>query len=300
MTIPFIKYSKVYYIFSGLLILGSIVSIFIFGLKSGIEFTGGSIIELSFQNERPSSEIIQQNLSEFNLGEVILQPMGQKEMLLRMKEIDEATHQKILSKLQGVSQFEEKRFEMIGPTIGGELEQKTKTAIILVLIAITFYITIAFRKASWSAIRSWQYGIASLIALFHDILIPLGILSILGKFYNIEITIPVIAALLTILGYSVHDTIVIFDRIRENLLRANFQSFEETVNSSLNQTLVRSISTVLTVLIVLFAIFFFGGQTLQSFSLTLIIGITSGAYSSIFIASPLLVTWLKWGQRSKK
>ncbi|MBM3258026.1 MAG: protein translocase subunit SecF [Candidatus Nealsonbacteria bacterium] len=296
MSIKFLKYSKVYFILSGILIIASIVSILFFGLKFGIEFTGGSIMELAFESERPSLESIQQTLSEFNLGEIVLQPVNDNEMILRMKEIDGQTHESVLLKLQEAYQTEEKSFEMIGPTIGAELKKKTINAIIMVLLAITLYITIAFRKVSWSAIRSWQYGIASLLALFHDIVIPLGVLAVLGKLYNIEITIPVIAALLTILGYSVHDTIVIFDRIRENLLKTRLNSFEETVDISLNQTLWRSISTVFTVLLVLFAVFFFGGQTLQSFSLTLIIGITSGAYSSIFLASPLLVAWAKLRQ----
>ncbi len=292
MNIPFIKHRKIYFIFSGFLILGSIISLFVFGLKFNIEFTGGSIMEVEFQEERPPADIIEKNLSEFNIGEIVLQPISQKGMLFRMKEIDETTHQKIISKLQTISPFEEKSFELIGPAIGQELKQKTKLAIVLALAAITFYIAFAFRKVS-RQVTSWQYGIASLIALFHDIVIPLGVFAILGKFYNVEITIPIVAALLTILGFSVHDTIIIFDRIRENILRKNLPSFEETVNLSLNQTLGRSISTVSAVLIVVFAIFFFGGATLRYFSLALIVGISCGAYSSIFIASPLLVSWLR-------
>ena len=163
-------------------------------------------------------------------------------------------------------------------------------------MAITLYIAFAFRKVS-RPVSSWKYGLTSLVALFHDVLVPIGVFSVLGRLYNVEITIPIIAALLTILGFSVHDTIVIFDRIRENILRRGGKSFEETVNWSLNQTIGRSISTVITVLLVLFAIFFLGGQTLRYFSLALIIGITSGAYSSIFIASPLLVTWQNWREK---
>ena len=163
----------------------------------------------------------------------------------------------------------------------------------LALLAITLYIAFAFRKVS-RPIASWKYGITSLIALFHDILIPLGVFSLLGKFYNAEITIPIIAALLTILGFSVHDTIVIFDRIRENILRRGMAQFSETVDLSLNQTIGRSISTVCTVLLVMASLFFFGGQTLKYFSLALMIGVASGAYSSIFIASPLLVSWSRW------
>ena len=289
--INFIKYSKIYYIFSVILIIGSVFSLLFFGLKFGIEFTGGSLMELEFQNERPSIDKIEKSITDFDLGEITIQPVSEKGLLLRLKEIDQEIHQKIVSKINEISLVNELRFESIGPVIGQELKQKTILAIILALIAITLYIAFAFRKVS-RPIASWRYGITSLVALFHDVLIPLGAFSILGKFYNVEITIPVVAALLTILGYSVHDTIIIFDRIRENLLRGKFQSFAETVNWSLNQTLGRSISTVFTVLLVLFAIFFFGGTTLKYFSLALIIGITSGAYSSIFIAAPLLVSWL--------
>lgn len=288
----FVKYSKIYYIFSGLLLLGAVYSLFAFGLKFGIDFTGGSILEVNFET-RPENVVIQEKLKDFNLAEIVVQPTGEQGVILRMKEISEETHQEILRKLSEINKVEELSFESIGPTVGKELKEKTKSAIILALLAITVYITFAFRKIS-KVINSWQCGIASLVALFHDILIPLGVFAILGRFYNAEITIPIIAALLTILGYSVHDTIVIFDRIRENVIRGGYSSFEETVNVSLNQTFSRSINTVLTVLIVLFAIFFFGGATLKYFSLALIIGISSGAYSSICIASPLLVAWLKW------
>ena len=187
----------------------------------------------------------------------------------------------------------EKSFQYIGPSVGQELRNKTELAIALALLAITLYIAFAFRKVS-KPISSWKYGVTSLIALVHDVLIPLGVFSILGKFYNVEITIPIIAALLTVLGFSVHDTIVIFDRLRENILRRGMNQFEETVNLGLNQTLGRSISTVLTTLLVIVSLYFFGGETLRYFALTLIIGIISGAYSSIFIASPLLVSWYKW------
>ena len=291
MQIHFTKYSKVYYIFSGLLIVGAIASMIIFGLRFGIELTGGSMLELNF-DQRPENAAIQNKLEGLQLGEIIVQPTGEKGVILRLKNVTEIQHQEILKNLEDLSKVQELRFESIGPAIGKEIKQKTEVAVILALLSITFYIAIAFRKVS-RPVSSLKYGIASLIALFHDILIPLGIFAALGKFYNIEITIPIIAALLTILGYSVHDTIIIFDRIRENIIKRTSPSFEETVNWSLNQTLGRSINTVLTVLIVLFAIFFFGGQTLKYFALALIIGITCGAYSSIFIAASLLVTWGK-------
>lgn len=292
----FTHYSTIYYIFSGILIAASIASLVLFGLKFGIEFTGGSNIEVEFQEQRPGNEQISSQISGLNLGDIIVQPIGGKGAVLRLKEVDEATHQQIISKLNELSLLHEKNFQYIGPSVGRELRNKTLVAIVLALLAITIYIAFAFRKVS-RPVASWKYSLTSLIALCHDILIPLGVFSFLGKFYNAEITIPIIAALLTILGFSVHDTIVIFDRIRENILRKGASQFQETVDWSLNQTLGRSISTVATTLLAMVAIFFFGGQTLKWFSLALIIGIASGAYSSIFIASPLLVTWQKWNER---
>ncbi len=292
MNINFIKYSIVYYILFGIFVIGSILALSIFGLKFGIEFTGGSIMEVNFIDKRPVNDEISKALLNFNLGEIIVQPTGDKGAVLKFKGIDETVHQQILLKLSELSKVDERSFEYIGPSIGQELKQKTMLSMFLALLAITLYIAFAFRKVS-RPVSSWKYGITSLIALFHDILIPLGVFAVLGKLYNVEITIPIIAALLTILGFSVHDTIVIFDRIRENILRKGMGQFQETVNWSLNQTLGRSISTVFTTLLVLLSIFFFGGQTLKYFSLALIIGITSGAYSSIFIAGPLLVSWYK-------
>jgi len=296
MNFPFTKFSKVYYTLSGILIIASVASLIIFGLKFGIEFTGGSNMEITFTQTRPSNEEISRSLTQFNLGEVTIQPTGANGAVLKFKGVDETTHQEILTKINTLSPVEERGFQYIGPSVGQELKNKTIMAIVLALLAITLYIAFAFRKVS-RPVASWKYGIASLIALFHDILIPLGVFSVLGHYYNIEITIPIIAALLTIIGFSVHDTIVIFDRIRENILRRGMGAFQETVDLSLNQTLGRSISTVATVLIVMFALFFFGGETLKYFSLALIVGVSAGAYSSIFIASPILVSWNK---RSEK
>lgn len=287
MVINFIKYRKLYYLFSGILILASLFSIFKFGLKMGIEFTGGSLVELKFDQARLTNQAITEKLAKLNLGEIVVQPTGEQGVFLRFKEVDETTHQEILKEL---GQPQEMSFETIGPTIGRELEQKTLLAVFLALVAITVYIALAFRQVS-GRVNSFQYGLASLIALFHDVLIPIGAFALLGHFYNLEITIAFVAALLTVLGFSVHDTIVVFDRVRENLLRRSSLSFEEVVNLSLNQTLGRSINTVLTVLFTLLSIYFFGGETLRGFSLSLIIGVASGAYSSIFIAAPLLVSW---------
>jgi len=294
MPIKYLKYSKIYFIFSGILVLASIFCLFIFGLRPGIDFTGGSILEIEYRDERPSNQIIRQALEiDLALGEFFIQPSGERGLILRMKEISEETHREIVEKLRQDSELEELRFESIGPVIGRELREKSGVVIVLSLLAILFYIAVAFRKLSFPA-RSWQYGISSLIALFHDALIPMGIFSVLGKIYEIQITIPVIVALLTVLGYSINNTVVVFDRIRENLLKRVGSDYENTVDLSLNQTLTRTLNTSVTTLFVLLAIFFFGGQTLKYFSLMLILGIVAGTYSSFFLAGPMLVAWLKW------
>ena len=294
----FTTYSKFYYIFSGALFVLAIVALILFGLKFGIEFIGGTNMQVDFQGgQRPSNEEIKNSLQSFNLGEIVVEPTGSSEDILRFKQVDEKTHQQILVKLQGDfnkdgREVTEKAFEYIGPSVGNELRNKTILALLLTLLAITFYIAFAFRKVS-RPVSSLKYGLASLIALFHDVVIPVGVFAVLGKLYNVEITIPIIAAILTILGFSVHDTIIIFDRIRENIFRQGMSQFEDSVNASLNQTLGRSLSTSFTLLLVLVALLVFGGESLRYFALALIIGVVSGTYSSIFIAAPLLVTWYK-------
>jgi len=290
--IQFTKHRKVYFGFSGILIIASIFVLLVFGLKPGLDFTGGSILEIDYQETRPSNQEILEKLNEFDLGTIYVQPTGEKGVILRMKEIDEEIHQQILERLQDEKELEEIRFESIGPTIGQELKQKTKIVIVVALLSMIVYIALAFRKVQ-RPLRSWQYGIASVVALFHDILIPLGVFAVLGKFYGIEISIPVITALLAVLGYSINNTVVVFDRIRENLLKRG-ETFEETVDISLNQTLARQINTSLTTLFVAGAVFFLGGETLKYFALALIFGILAGTYSSIFLAGPILVAWFKF------
>jgi len=292
--INFIKYRKIYFIFSAFLIIGSLFCLAFFGLKFGIDFTGGTVLEVQFADNRPQVSEIKQSLSGLNLGEVIIQPSGEKGMLIRTGNLSQDMSQKIIQTLKKKWKLDEKQFKSrtVGPSISRELREKTWVVTALALFAILLYITYAFRKLTYP-IRSWQYALAAILALFHDVLIPTGVFSLLGIFYGVPFTIPIVTALLTVFGYSINDSVVVFDRIRENLLTTRGQTFEETVNKSLNQTLTRSFNTSFTTLLVLFAIFFFGGETLRYFSLTLIIGIGCGTYSSIFLASPILVTWLK-------
>lgn len=272
------------------------VALTVFGLNLGVDFIGGSIMEIEYKNERPLTQEIREKLSGLDLGSFTIQPAEEKGVIIRMKDINEETRQEIIQRLGGVNEIEEQRFESIGPTIGRELKEKTKVLITVSLASIVLYIAFAFRVMR-KPLPSWQYGISSLLCLSHDVLIPLGVFSILGKFYGVQVTIPVVVSLLTVLGYSINNTVVVFDRIRENLIKRDSITFEETVNKSLNQTLARCINTSLTTVFVLIAIFFFGGETLKYFALALIIGIVVGTYSSLFLASPLLVSWLAWRRR---
>lgn len=293
------KYRKLYYILSGLMVGASIFALASWGLKLGIDFTGGSLMELEYQNERVAVDAIKEDLKSAGIEDVIVQPSGDKGAILRFKDVDEETHQNILAKLSKENNaVSEKSFASIGPTIGKEMKNKSIWAISLVLVMIVSYIAFAFRKVSYPLV-SWKYGIATLIALFHDVIIPLGVFAYLGKFYNTEIDVAFIAAILTVLGYSVHDTIIVFDRVRENLIKFSKMEFEEIVNKSLNQTFIRSLNTSLTVILVLFAIYFYGGETIHNFALVLLIGIGVGTYSSIFIASPVLISWDKYSAKRK-
>lgn len=297
--IPIIHNRKIFFAISGFFVSVSILALILWGLKIGIDFTGGSLLEVEFKKDRPVNDIIREKLSNLNLGDITIQPTGQKGVILRLKDINEETHQKILNSLGNASGIEEKRFESVGPVIGQELKQKSIWAIFGVLFMIIVYIAYAFRKVS-RPVASWTYGLAAIIALVHDITIPMGFFAFLGHFFGAEVELLFVTALLTILGFSVHDTIVVFDRIRENLRKGGFSSFEDTVEASINQTISRSISTSLVVIFTLLAIYLFGGESTKYFALTLIIGIFFGTYSSIFIASPLLVSWLKWRERSQR
>jgi len=317
-----IRQRKIWFAISSALVVAGIIVFITIGLNLGIDFTGGSLLEIEFLTARPGIQQINDALTPLELGNVVVQPAGEKRIILRFQEIDEETHQQILTLLEEKFQsqeeaeitgigddgeevvamlrpkvIEEKKFDSIGPTIGQELKKKTIWAIAIVLIAIIGYVAWAFRKVS-KPVASWKYGLIAVITLFHDIIITIGVFVILGKFYNIEVNAPFVAALLTILGYSVNDTIVVFDRTRENLIHHLGEEFEKIVQKSVNEVITRSINTSFTTLGVLFAILLFGGQTIRSFILALIVGIAIGTYSSIFLASPLLVAWEKF--RSKR
>ncbi|MEK7074719.1 MAG: protein translocase subunit SecF [Patescibacteria group bacterium] len=284
-----------YLTFSSILILGSIVCLLVWGLNIGIDFTGGSLMEIEFTaGSVPSVDNVKEVLEPLKLGDIMVQPIGIKGMLLRFRDVDEQTHQEILKAfggLKGPKETIERRFDTIGPIVGKELRRRSFAAIGFTAFGIVLYLAWAFRRVS-KPVASWKYGVVAVSAFVHDVTIPVGVFAVLGHFYGVTVDSLFITALLTVMGFSVHDTIVIFDRIRENLAKLKHaEPYEDTVNRSVNETISRSINTSLTVLMVLFAILIFGGQTTQYFALALIVGIIFGTYSSIFVASPLLVIW---------
>jgi len=312
MQISFVSKRIYFFSLSIVLVLTSIVSLFTFGLKPGIDFTGGSLIELSFTEVLPEVADVRELFVDGTYGSVLVQPVGDMGYLLKMRFITEDEHQEILQLIRGAFEIVvdeeagitanrvlEERVETIGPVISSTLKARSIEAGIAVSIAIILFIAYAFRKVS-RPVASWKYGITAIIALTHDVLITLGIFALLGHLYGVEIGIPFVVALLTILGYSVNDTIVVFDRVRENLIKYGSNNFSDLVNRGLNQTFVRSINTSLTTILVLGSLFVFGGESIKYFALALMIGVASGTYSSIFLASPLLVAWQELSSRGKK
>lgn len=290
---------KVWYTISGLLFAASILAVLIWKLNFGIDFTGGTLYEIKWVDKVPDNAVMVDAVNKVEHLEVVVQPAGDTNTLMRLPNMTEEVHQKIAEELKKLGNFEEMSFETVGPTVGQELKQRSLTALVVVLLAIIAYISFAFRKVS-RPVPSWRYGVVAVIALFHDVIIPIGVFAVLGHLFDIKIDILFVTAVLTVLGFSVHDTIVVFDRIRENIIRRPEKTFEATVNKSVNETLARSINTSLTALLVLLAVFFFGGVTVKYFVLMLILGIVFGTYSSIFIASPLLVSWYLNGTRTLK
>jgi preprotein translocase subunit SecF len=288
---------KFFYVFSGVLTVLSIISLSVWGLKYGLDFTGGTLMEV--QNIRAQNEDIKSALVEAGIQDAVVTPTQNDSVLIRYGNSDDEKNKAVLAKLrEKFPDIQNTRLDYIGPSISAELKSKAIWALAVAVVGIAAYIAYAFRRVS-RPVESWKYGVGAVVALVHDVLITVGIFSILGHFANIEIDTTFIAALLTILGFSVHDTIVVYDRTRENLLRsAAKEDFGETVNRSLNETMARSINTSLTVIITLLAIFIFGGESIKNFTLALLIGITFGTYSSIFVASALMVDW--WKAQMKK
>lgn len=303
-----VTYRKIFYLISILLIGLSIFAISNWGLNLGIDFKGGSIIEVSYSPERPSQKEVQESVSALNLGEALVRPAGNDSFIIRTRILTEEERQALSTHLltdnssstsSTTISAQIKRFDSVGPVLGAELQSKAIWSIVLVMLAIILFITFAFRKVS-EPVASWKYGSVAIIALLHDVIVPTGLFAFLGRNGGYEIDALFITAILVILGFSVHDSIVVFDRTRENLRhQTGKKPFEQVVGESVSQTFSRSINTSFTTILALVAVYLFGPEATRTFSLALIVGIAVGTYSSIFIGSPLLVTLQKFQKKNK-
>jgi preprotein translocase subunit SecF len=281
-----IKYKKIFVTISAILVSLSVASILFFGLNLGIDFKGGSLLEVEYKTARPEQSVVENSIKSVSVGEALIQPMGTMGYSIKTRDITDGERVGVLQALG--SDATEKSFTSIGPSVGAELVRKSIISFILVALGIIFWIAFSFRKVS-KPVSSWQYGFIAVIALIHDITISAGVFALLGHLTGAEVDTLFVVAILTVLGLSVSDTIVVFDRIRENIRIGHFKTFEETVGVSLNQVYTRSIATSSTVIIALLALVFFGPTSTRIFAIMLTAGMFFGTYSSIFLASPLLV-----------
>jgi len=295
-----VTYRKFFYTFSAILVIASIVSVSVWGLNFGIDFKGGTLIEIDYPQSnfpagRPTQPVVAGELTSIsatvpNLNPSI-QPSGTDGYILRLRALSQPEKIAVEGALNiGSTTVQETSFQSIGPVLGAQAARAAALSIVFVILAIVLFIAYAFRRVA-QPVSSWKYGVVAIIDLLHNIIIPIGVFSVLGHFYGYEVDTLFVTALLVVLGFSVHDTIVVFDRVRENLrLSGTKKPFDEIVGMSIAQTFTRSVNTSLTTLIALFALYFVGGSATQHFSLVLIIGIAAGTYASIALGSPLLVT----------
>ncbi len=291
--LPIIKMRRVWFAFSATVTILSVLAVIFWGVKLSADFTGGSVFSFEFKDQKAIPAEIDKKLSEAGFKDYRIVVTGDKSFDLRAGEMAESDHQILAEVFKDAG--EEKNFESRGPSVGQELKKTTLYAVFLSIVLIVLYVSWAFRGvAQFGKINAWTYGVITIIALAHDIIVLIGAFSLFGYIFKIEIDATFVAAMLTTLGYSVNDTIVSFDRIRENLIRGKKdETFEEVAERSVNETIARSFGTSFTSLLTLVAIYLFGGETIRYFVLALIVGVGFGTYSSIFLASPLLVFWEK-------
>jgi preprotein translocase subunit SecF len=298
--------------FSIALLVASAYGIAVFGLQKGIDFTGGTLWNIDFAASQTSTSTAATTFTRADLATFVQETLGEKDavvteqegtrsFLIKTKEMSEPVHQEYRVKIaEKFGSFKELSFESIGAVIGAELARKAFWAFGINLLAISLYVAYAFRKVS-EPVSSWKYAVITMLTLFHDAVIPVGLFAFLGRFGGIEVDTNFIVAILVVIGFSVHDTIVVFDRIRENLRTAKAtEEFGALVNRSINETFARSLNTSLTLIIVLVILFLLGATTLKYFVLAMLVGTVAGTYSSIFVAAPLLVVWQRLSTRSAR
>jgi preprotein translocase subunit SecF len=292
-----VKYRHIWFGIAGTFIALSLLAIIVIGVPFGIDFTGGSLLEVDIPGE-VAVENVRSEVAGLGYESLSVQETGEQGFLIRTTSLTETQHQQILTSLTEKygEEVEEMRFDSIGPVIGQELRKTATWGIVITLLLIGLYIAFAFRQVS-KPVASWKYGLLTIGAAFHDVIVMLGIYIAVAHFFGWEVSSAFVAASLTILGYSINDTVVVFDRTRENLASDRMKgSFESVVETSVKQTLRRSLNTSVTTLLALVAIFLFGGSTTQPFAFALIVGIIVGTYSSLFLASPALVAWEALGK----
>jgi preprotein translocase subunit SecF len=293
-----VNHRGIFFTITGIILAVAIGAIMFFGLPLSIDFTGGSLVEVTYTSTQPAMKTLEQNLAPLSLGEISLTESGVNGVTLRARTLTPEEHTKVLAILSenGAAALTEDRFTSIGPSLGSELSQKAVWAIAAVIAAIVLYIAWAFRRVS-KPLSSWGYGFTVILILVHDIIIPTGFYAIICHFTGAQVDSLFVVALLAILGYSVNDTIVIFDRVREHLNRNMHahvnEPFDQLVGKSITETLGRSINTSLTVILALLALAFFGPAATVNFALVLLVGVIAGTYSSILLAAPLLVPLAK-------
>lgn len=293
----------VFFWITGLILAGAIAAIVFYGLPLSIDFTGGSLIQVSYPNGRPALSDIQQEVARVPLGAVSVRESGTDAVVIRTRSLLPEEHSAILSALSSEhASTTELAYTSVGPALGSQFATKALWAILAVVLAIILYIAFAFRKVS-HPVPSWSYGLTVIAILLHDLIIPAGFYAILAHFTGAEVDALFVTALLALLGYSVNDTIIIFDRIREHLATNekmnNKEPFEITVGKSISETLTRSINTSVTVLLALLSLVFFGAAATRDFALVMFVGVIAGTYSSILLAAPLLIPFAKWFTRPK-
>lgn len=296
-----IKYKKIFVSISAVLVLASIASIAYFGFKPGIDFKGGTAIEVVWsESARPDSSLISSIFNDIEgAPEILVQPLGENGYLLKMREISSEEREVIASmisdKYPGMSVA---GYTTIGPSVGNELLRKSIISIILVSLGVILFIAYSFRKVSYP-VKSWKYGVTAILTLLHDVLIPTGIFVVLSHVYNLEVDTLFVVSILTILGLSVSDTIVVFDRIRENIIHSkNVGNFSEIVGKSINEVYARSILTSVTLIAALVALAVWGPDSTRILAIMLTAGMFFGTYSSIFLASPILVMWQEYSNKN--
>ncbi|RJQ35859.1 protein translocase subunit SecF [Candidatus Parcubacteria bacterium] len=299
-----IKHRNWFFALTGVLVVASLIALLTFGLRLSIDFTGGTLVTATYSETRAPATELDAALRQAGFDNFSLREAGERDVMLRTGSIDSGERETLADtfSIDGQYPVTISQLSEIGPTIGAELRKKAVLSIALVMLCILFFIAFAFRKVS-QPVSSWIYGLVALVTLLHDVIVPVGFFAILGHFHGAVIDTLFVTAILTVLGFSVHDTIVVFDRTRENLRlnheKGRKEDFAETAGRSLSQTFTRSVNTSLTVIITLLILYFIGPASTKDFALTLLVGIIAGTYSSIFLATPLLVTIeKKYGKRT--